>query len=504
MSKIVNLKDLEKIISDIKEKNKKIVHCHGCFDLLHLGHIKHFEAAKKFGDILIVTVTPDKFINKGPGRPVFKEKLRLEALAALSVVDYVALNHWQSSVNTIKLIKPDFYIRGFEYKKRPKDRAGNFSKENEAVKKIGGKIEFTDEITFSSSNLINKYYNPLPDSSQEFTNKFRKKYNEKSIIRKLQALKDLKVLVIGEAIIDEYTYCRAVGKPIKAPVISSKFIRKERFAGGSLAVANHIASFVSSIDLVTCIGKNSEDKKFIRSKLNNKINPHLFIFNSGSTPIKRRYVENFRKEKMFEIAFIDDDLLDRKIEKKIIDWLNKNIKKFNLVVVTDFGHGMMTPKIIKLLTQKANFLAVNTQTNSLNYGFNPITKYKKIDYCSIDERELRICFSDKYNDTKNLIKKLKKEIKCPQINVTLGHRGNIYYRNNYFYRTPILSTNVLDNVGAGDAVFSITSLLSQQQEHPSVISFIGNCVGALAVQIICNKEPVDNKKLSRFITGILK
>ena len=86
-SKIIALDALASITTSLKSEGKKIAHCHGCFDLMHLGHIKHFEAAKNTADVLIVTLTPDRFVNKGPGRPVFNEMHRMEAIAALQCVD---------------------------------------------------------------------------------------------------------------------------------------------------------------------------------------------------------------------------------------------------------------------------------------------------------------------------------------------------------------------------------------------------------------------------------
>ena len=114
--KIVSIEDLSRIIKLKKSKGRKIVHCHGVFDLLHIGHIKHFQEAKSSGDILVVTVTPDKYVNKGPKRPAFTSKLRLEAIAALESVDYVAENKWPTAVETIQLLKPNIYFKGPDYK----------------------------------------------------------------------------------------------------------------------------------------------------------------------------------------------------------------------------------------------------------------------------------------------------------------------------------------------------------------------------------------------------
>ena len=121
-TKIYSIRELVQIIES--QRHKKIVLCHGVFDLLHIGHIKYFETAKTAGDILIVTVTPDRYVNKGPNRPAFPEQLRCEAIAALAVVDYVALNEWSTAVETIRLLKPDIYAKGSEYKKSENDLTG--------------------------------------------------------------------------------------------------------------------------------------------------------------------------------------------------------------------------------------------------------------------------------------------------------------------------------------------------------------------------------------------
>jgi len=155
--KIKILEDLPTIVSELKLEDKKIVHCHGVFDLLHIGHIKHFEEAKKFGDILIVSITPDEFVNKGPDRPAFTSALRLEALSALEVIDYVVANKWSTAEEIIKIIKPNIYCKGPDYKNHDDDITGNITVEENSVKLVGGEIMYTDDVTFSSSSLLNKF-----------------------------------------------------------------------------------------------------------------------------------------------------------------------------------------------------------------------------------------------------------------------------------------------------------------------------------------------------------
>tara|TARA_B100000315_G_scaffold259784_1_gene317214 strand:+ start:1822 stop:2298 length:477 start_codon:yes stop_codon:yes gene_type:complete len=155
--KILDLGELAKKLSELKSQGKKIVHCHGCFDMMHPGHIKYFQASKKMGDVLVVTLTPDQFVDKGPDRPVFDQNLRAESIAALECVDYVAVNRWPTAEETLRLLLPDYYVKGQEFEKF-QDKTGKIQKEVEVVKEIKAEMRFTHEIVFSSSKLIKDHF----------------------------------------------------------------------------------------------------------------------------------------------------------------------------------------------------------------------------------------------------------------------------------------------------------------------------------------------------------
>ena len=154
--KIVELDELAGLIKTLKASGKKVAMCHGCFDLMHPGHIRHFQAAKDLGDILVVTVTPDKFVNKGPGRPVFEAELRAASVAALECVDLVAINKWPSPVETIKLLRPDIYVKGQEYENE-ESKKKELEKDLAALKEAGGKMAFTHERVYSSTKLFDAH-----------------------------------------------------------------------------------------------------------------------------------------------------------------------------------------------------------------------------------------------------------------------------------------------------------------------------------------------------------
>ena len=155
--KIISIEQLSSKVQRAKKQGKKIVHCHGVFDLLHIGHIKHFNEAKSHGDLLVVTVTPDEYVNKGPNRPAFTMELRLEALAALESIDFVARNEWPTAIKTIEKIKPDIYFKGPDYKDHKDDITGMIREESIAIDSVGGQIMYSTDIIFSSSSILNKY-----------------------------------------------------------------------------------------------------------------------------------------------------------------------------------------------------------------------------------------------------------------------------------------------------------------------------------------------------------
>ena len=157
MEKIYDFNNLASKVNELRSEGSIIVHCHGCFDLMHPGHIKHFQAAKKMGDVLVVTISPDEYVDKGPGRPVFPQQLRAESIAALECVDYVAVNKWATAENTIRLLKPDIYVKGQEFENL-EDATGKIQKEFKVIKEIGARIEYTNEIVFSSTKLLNRYF----------------------------------------------------------------------------------------------------------------------------------------------------------------------------------------------------------------------------------------------------------------------------------------------------------------------------------------------------------
>src|SRR3989338_9216059 len=491
--KIVSLRYLTSIISKFQNKKSKIILCHGVFDLIHPGHIRYVSSAKKLGDVLIVTVTADKYVNKGPGRPYFNENLMAEVLAALSDIDFVEIVNHESAVPAIHAIKPDIYVKGPDYKNRkPTLSSKKLQLEETAVRKYGGKVVFTDDIIFSSSYLLNQYIDSFPEETKQFLESFKKKYSENRIISDLSKLKKTRALIIGDTIIDEYHYSDPLGKSSKEPIVVHKYLREESYAGGVLATANNMASLLSRVSLLTLLGQKKSYEKFIRKHLKENILPTFFSRPNSQTIVKRRYIDAFTAQKLFQVSYIPDGFIDEKLENKIIDFLKKNIRSFDMTIVNDFGHGFITPKIIKIVSEKSNYLAINVQTNSANFGFNVITKYPKADYICIDEMELRLASHDRYGDTKKIMKKIYDLLKAKKIIVTKGPLGSFAFsRGDGFIHVPALTQSIVDRVGAGDALFAITAPCIFSGMDLTESTFIGNVAAGLKLQMVANKKPIE-------------
>jgi rfaE bifunctional protein nucleotidyltransferase chain/domain len=205
--KIHDLENLATLLNDAKVKGQKVVQCHGVFDLLHIGHIRHFQEAKTYGDVLVVTLTPDEHVNKGPSRPVFGQDLRAEAIASLDCVDYVSINQSPLAVEAINILRPDRYVKGSDYQDSNDDRTGGIILEEEAVKNVGGELVFTNDISFSSSSLINRNMPVFSKEVIDYLEGISSRYSGNDVIKYLNGASKLKVLVVGETIIDEYLYC---------------------------------------------------------------------------------------------------------------------------------------------------------------------------------------------------------------------------------------------------------------------------------------------------------
>ena len=504
--RIKSVPELAEIAERARSEGRSVVLAHGVFDLLHLGHVRHLEAARKLGDVLIVTVTGDAFVRKGPGRPVFAQTMRAEMLAALDYVDWTGINRAPTADPLIEAIQPDVYVKGSDYVDPKFDVTSNITRERELTEKYGGRLCFTDEVTFSSSGLINEYFEIHDPEARAFIDELRRNGGADRTLEMIDRLSELRVLILGETIMDEYDYVEALGKSSKENIIATLYQDREVFAGGVIAAANHIGGFCKDVEVVTCLGAPDEQEVPIRDYLRSNVTLTPYYDEQRPTIRKCRYVEKSTLRKLFEVYYMDDSPLEAETGKDVAGYLAGRCGEFDLVIVCDFGHGMMVDPIIDTVGKHAKFLAINAQANAGNLGYNRITKYQRADYICVDEKEARSAAYDKSNDLERIVSEvLPASIDCGRIAATLGPRGSLCWDNDSgLVHVPAFAHNPVDTIGAGDAFLVVTSALFAAGGNPKEVAFIGNVVGGIKTGIVGHRQSVDKGVVKNTIVSLLK
>ena len=511
-NKIISRDEFPKIREKLRKEGKKVVLCHGVFDLLHQGHLEHFEDAKKQGDVLVVSVTAAKYVNKGPGRPYFGDAERLKFLANLEIVDYVLLSEAVTVHEIVRCVQPDIYAKGKEYAVAANDITGNIGSEEAVVREFGGEIYYTEGKVFSSTKLLNNFFSALPENVKDYSAKLRKKYGDDVMDRVRKYAEDFKkkkVLVIGDIILDEYSFVNVQGVTMKDGSLSTFFESKERYAGGALAIARHISEFAKSVTLCSMMGVNAEYRAFIEDSMKG-IKLEIIEDADFVTPVKNRYVKSNKQRQEYDKLFSVNTLM-RRNDIRNFDYsafykkIEKIIPKYDLVVVGDFGHGLIDQRARDIIQKNSKFLALNVQTNSANMGMNLITKYDRADAFVVDERELKMAFGQHLADKEKLLGMLVKKMGAKAGWVTIGAEGAIGIRPAEKEKVlcPAVTLKITDTVGAGDAFYSLAMLCAEDKIPMDIGTLIGNVAGALKTNVLGNKDCVHKVDLLKFMSTIL-
>ena len=506
MKKILPLQSLANLSSKLRKKGKKVILCHGVFDLLHVGHIKHLKKAKELGDTLIVTVTSDRYVNKGPNRPAFNQNLRCESIAALEPVDYVSVNDSPTAITPIKIVKPNIYCKGKDYKNQKDDITGEIVNEIKILKKNKGKIFFTEELTFSSSRLINRSTDFYTPRQKKILKKISKVSSFKNIKKNIDDFKKMKILINGETIVDQYNFCEAIGKSGKEPILVLKEVQKEEYLGGVLNIARHLSEFSDKVTIISSLGEQKDYLKKIKKGLPKKIKTNFIFKKNSPTIVKRRYVDHLTKSKVFGIYNINDEILNKKNEKIFNKLLKKEINKNDLVIVSDYGHGLISKKSAKLICKNSKFLALNAQVNASNIGYHTIRNYNNFDVLIINEKEIRHEMRDKVSKLEVLVSSLSKEKNIKNLIVTLGSKGSILFnknKNKFFY-IDAYANKIVDKVGAGDTMLSLIAPCLKSRINSNTSLLISSLAAAQSVENIGNKYTINKLKILKTLENILK
>lgn len=446
---------------------KIVVLCHGCFDVLHTGHIYHLKKAKEMGNYLVVSLTHEDDAKR---KLKFPAEFRKAMMESLTFVDEVIITHDRTAFSAIEQVKPDFYVKGQEYADMELDVSGDIFLEKAEVEKYGGKLVFTDdEVTFSATKV--------KDAGSTFKDLSERRYKLKDVLQFIHDVAGLKVCVIGETIIDRWT-------PVKTEGVSSKSTcptalvngSSRNQLGGAYVVARHLQDFIKQVDLITNNFQNEYPEP-----LADGIN-HLFY--ADGCIAKERLYDAALNTKIFEVKTYT---LKEPYQMKF------PLEQYDLVIVADFGHGMLNKEVARQLSEskQIKYLSVMAQTNSSNMGFNRIDKYPSAQTYCIDKTELRLCLNHQEElYLENNLKEIESYIRFDKLFVTLGSLGSILHTHDQYIEFPALSNKVVDPIGAGDAFFSLASLTAYLGYEDDRALLLPSLSAALNTQWLCNEYSV--------------
>lgn len=498
MKKLIEKK---KLINFLKKNKKKIILCHGVFDLVHYGHLKHFKSAKKLGDILIVSITKDKFIKKGFNRPLYNELKRIEYLSEIELIDYIYVCETESAADSIRTIKPNYYVKGPDYKNNNLDLTKKIFLEKKLVEKYNGKIIYTQDQKFSSSSIINENNLLNYDYDQKkFIDKINNKYGYDFIRKEIKKFNKFKILCIGELIFDKYSFGNIIGKSGKEPHLVFKKDSSEIYVGGVGAIARHLSSFVKSVDLITPFGNEKYLKKILNYAFKKNINQnYLTPLKNFNSIVKERFIDKISNYKMFG-SYILPEESNKNFYLKLVSKIKSRMNQKDILIICDYGHNFLCTKSANFISRSKKFKAVNVQINSSNNNNHSLNKYKNIDVVIINESELRLELRENNKDLKILAQYLIKKNKIKNLIVTRGKNGATFFKkNNTEVHCPAFVKKATDKVGAGDAMLSIITMAVKLNLKPDLVLFLGSIAAGISVNSIGNKVEVDFNEVDRFL-----
>ena len=494
-SKIIAFDDASAVFAKLRHAGRRIVQCHGTFDLVHPGHIVHFEEARALGDVLVVTLTGEKFVNKGPGRPFFDDAMRTRWLAALGCVDHVVVIPFPAAVEAIECVRPNIYCKGREYADQTNDVTGNIADDVATVRRVGAEIQYVGSVVYSSTQLINRHFDPYAPEVKSFCAEVAAECPPRDFRRMVESFAKLKVVVIGDIIFDKYTTVEVQGLTAKDRILSGRHVSENLQAGGSLAVLRHLREFTPHVKLIGLTGTES----WLNETLADYLLPGedaVVRAQEFTTVVKQRFVEPKSDgkglSKLFSVNHLNKEPPSPGVQKAVLQRIATEIDEADLVLVMDFGHGLMEEKIREFVQRRAEFLAVNCQTNSANHGFNIINRrYARADAFTLDQAEIQLATGRRDQDFGEALTELATTFRSRYAWLTRGATETIgrNCRRELCSCTPF-EQSPIDTVGAGDAFCAVASLAAVSGAPLPLATFMGQLAGAQAVKVVGNTFPV--------------
>jgi cytidyltransferase-like protein len=480
--KVVPLADLARVRA--QHRDRTIVLCHGAFDLIHTGHLIHFEEARALGELLVVTVTADQHIMKKRAVSV-REDYRARQVASLEIVDYVAIVDEPSAGSAIEALHPDVYIKGSEYSNLLLDKTSNISHEKTLVESYGGRIHFTSGETFSSTKLSH-FLLSSPEAVQDnpllrndrvmFRDVSDRGFTLEEVKTFLAGASRLRVCLLGETIVDEWVDVSVENISQKSRCVAGLETARVRQIGGAGIVALHLAGFVKHVDCFTN-GLRPDD-----------VPGNVDVIPLADVPlVKTRFVDRDTGYPLFESKQLTLERVRRDRPPRF--------DEYDAVLIADFGHGLLDPATLnrQLAEKRRATVAAMVQVNSSNYGYNLPTKYAGANYYSLNRTEAELCLHEQGLALPELVDRMATVLGTDVLSVTDGGNGVMARVKTERFALPTLSTSVVDTIGCGDAYFALSSLAVTLGLPARLVALAGSIGAAAMAQRRCNERPISDQ-----------
>jgi len=495
--KVLSLAALLGLREQARAAGKTVVHCHGCFDIVHPGHIHHLEFAKSLGDVLVVSVSADPQVNKGVDRPLIPDDLRARSLAALECVDWVYVNPDPTAMGLLETLRPDVYVKGREYERNHDPR---FLAERDAVVRQGGRVVFSSgDVVYSSTALIGALSHPERFYDEKLT-RFRDRYsltaaNLQAILRRGRGKR---VVVIGDYILDRYHLCDATGVAGEGPMLSLRPMQERDYDGGAGVIALHLAALGARPTLISSLA-DDELSAQIEMRLQSQGVDVQCDHGRRQVVCKHRYLVDHTK--LFKVDDGASTLGDSQLEGLLAARIVAAAEGADAVIFADFGYGMITSglldRILPQLRPRVPLLAADVSGKQSN-----LLRFRDMDLLCPTEREVREAQHDFSSGLGAVVWNLLGTTGARQAIVTLGKQGLVTFdgserplpprlRSEY---VPALSPYAIDPLGCGDALLATATLALAAGSSLEAAAFLGSVAAAIEVQEIGN-HPVTAERM---------
>lgn len=505
-AKILSLEEMARVSREAQARGNRRVLCHGKFEVMHPGHTRHLEWASRQGEILFVTLAEDS----AEWKSSVAVDARLESVAALSMVDYVAKVPSLDASHSVAVVKPDILVRGVEYRTF---RRHFTEREKAELARYGGQLLFSS----GNAGFGNERADDRDPSGRSASQSSLLSLIERQDLKithleeALSTFSQLQVAVIGDSIVDEYIFCDALGMSAEDPVIVVRPRTTERFVGGAAIVAEHAQSLGAKAHFFSVVGDDAASEFVHGHAEKTGVNYHLFTDKSRPTTVKQRFLAS--QKKLLRVSYLEERAISESLADDILNALAKRIAELDLIILSDFSYGVNSPQVREAVCAMAKKHDVKVTADvQCSSQIASIARYKNIDLVTPTEREARMSLLDMDSGLTDIGLRLLDQTGNKDLIIKLGENGLVILNGQWEKgvlkdaRTEYLTSfadEVRDPMGAGDALLAACSLALAAGADIFEASILGNVAAAVAVLRVGN-VPVTRLQLESRLTGLLE